>query len=409
LTGFRAARGGARVACLAACILAWPNLQDGSKSETRPAATEGEEIVLGMSTALTGPASDLGVRMLDGVRAALDEVGRNGGIRGRKVRVIALDDGYEPERTGPNVRRLIDDYHVVALVGDVGTPTAVAALPIASATGTPFFGAVTGAGLLRKSPPDHNVVNYRASYAEETRAMIDGLVDKVGLPCTEIAFFTQRDAYGDAGFSGGLVALKAHGLQSEKTVLHARYERNTLAVETAVAEMLLTEPRPRAVVMIGTYAPCAAFIKLARSNGLDALFLNVSFVGSHSLLRELGEAGEGVIITQVVPHFDDDLPIVAEYRAALGAHDAGKALGFASLEGYISTRILCRALARIDGRPDRESVIGALEGLGTFDIGLGEPLRLSSDEHQACHRVWPTIVRGGNIVPLDWSTLKRSP
>jgi branched-chain amino acid transport system substrate-binding protein len=409
LTGSRAARGGARAACLTACILAWPHFQAGSKSEASPPVAPAEEIVLGMSTALTGPASDLGTRMLDGVRAALDEIGKSGGIHGRTVRVIALDDGYEPERTGPNVRRLIDDHHVIALVGDVGTPTAVAALPIASATGTPFYGAVTGAGLLRKNPPDHNVVNYRASYAEETRAMIDGLVEKVGIPCAEIAFFTQRDAYGDAGFAGGLAAMKAHGLASEKAIVHGRYERNTVAVETAVAEMLLAEPRPRAVVMIGTYAPCAAFIKLARSNGLEALFLNVSFVGSHSLLRELGDRGEGVIITQVVPHFDDELPIVAEYRAAFGALYPGQALGFASLEGYISTRILCRALARIDGKPDRASVILALEGLGTFDIGLGEPLRLSADEHQACHRVWPTIVRGGTIVPLDWTTLKRSP
>src|SRR5258706_2705527 len=372
----------------------------------KPAAGD---LVLGMSTALTGPAADLGNKMLDGVNAALAEVERTGGIRGRHVRLIALDDGYEPDRAGPNVRKLVDDEHVLAIVGDVGTPTAVAALPITNASGTPFYGAFTGAGLLRKSPPEHGVVNYRASYAEETRAMVDALIEHAGLSCKEIAFFTQRDAYGDAGFAGGVGALKSHGMKDEAGVLHVRYERNTLAVEKALADVMLAEPPPRAIIMVGTYKPCAAFIKLARQNGLDSLFLNVSFVGSMSLLRELGDQGEGVIVTQIVPHFEADLPIVKEYRHALEALDPQKKPEFISLEGYISTRILSRALSTIEGTPDREAVIRALEGLGSFDIGIGEPLHLSPEDHQACHRVWPTIVHGDRILPFDWSELKKRP
>lgn len=365
------------------------------------------ELVLGMSTALTGPVADLGNRMLSGVQAALVEVERSGGIRGRRVRLIALDDGYEPERAGPNVRRLVEGDHVLAVVGNVGTPTAVAALQITNASGTPYYGALSGAGLLRRTPPERYVVNYRASYVEETKAMVDALIGSAGL--SGIAFFTERDAYGDAGFAGGVAALKAHGLTDESTVLHVRYERNTVAVEKALADVLLADPTPRAIIMVGAYRPCATFIELARTHGVEAVFLNVSFVGATSLLRELGDHGEGVIITQVVPHFESDLPIVVEYRAALLALDPEEQPDSISLEGYVSTRILCRALATIEGDPDRKAVIRALEGLGSFDIGLGEPLELSAGEHQACHRVWPTIIRGGRIVPFEWTELAKGP
>jgi ABC-type branched-subunit amino acid transport system substrate-binding protein len=380
----------------------------GSFAGDKPAASEHkDEIVLGMSTALSGPAADLGGKMLEGVNAALAEVERGGGVHGRHVRLIALDDGYEPERTGPNVRKLVAEDHVLAVVGNVGTPTAVVALQITNANRTPFYGAFTGAGLLRQTPPEHYVFNYRASYAEEIRTMIDALVDHARFSCEEIAFVTQRDACGDAGFAGGIAALKAHGLKDESSILHVRYERNTVAVEEGLASILIAETAPRAVILVGAYRPCAEFIRRARESGLDALFLNVSFVSSASLLRELGDKGEGVIITQVVPYFDGDLPIAKEYRAALAASAPNSAPGFISLEGYISTRILCRALGAIDAAPDRESLSRALEGLGSFDLGLGQPLNLSSDEHQACHRVWPTVIHGGKVVPFEWSSLDR--
>ena len=276
-----------------------------------------EKIVLGMSTALSGPAADLGLNMRLGVDVALAEANRAGGINGRLLELIALDDGYEPARAAPNTRKLIDEHHVVAIVGNVGTPTAVASVPIALESGTPFYGAFTGAGMLRRSPPDRCVFNYRASYAEVTAAMVDALVTKAGIKPDEIAFFTQRDTYGDAGFVGGIAALKRHGLGSESAVTHVRYERNTVAVEKALATLLDHIPSPKAVIMVGAYAPCATFIRLARKNDLNALFLNVSFVGPNSLARDLGADGDGVIVTQVVPHFESELPIVQEYRQAL--------------------------------------------------------------------------------------------
>jgi branched-chain amino acid transport system substrate-binding protein len=371
-------------------------------------AADAGDLRFGMSTVLTGPAAGLGLAMRRGVEAAFAEANAAGGVGGRKLVLIALDDGYEPRRAEPNMRKLVDDDGVLGVVGNVGTPTAVASIPVALEKKTLFFGAFTGAGLLRKTPPDRYVVNFRASYAQETSAMVDALVGVAGLEPEEIAFFTQRDAYGDAGFAGGMAALKRRGLKDEGRVAHGRYERNTIAVEGGLADLLSAAVRPRAVIMVGAYAPCAEFIKLARTTGLDARFLNVSFVGTQPLIDALGPAGEGVVITQVVPPLDTDQPIHREFRVALAASAPEATPDLGGLEGYVATRVLVRALKAVRGPPTREGVVDALEGLGTFDLGLGAPLTLGPDRHQACDRVWPTVVKDGAARAMDWSELVRS-
>jgi len=364
------------------------------------------EIVLGMSTVLTGPAENLGKQMQKGVWVGLEHSNRAGGVRGRKFRLIVLDDGYEPSRTAHNVRQLIEKDDVLAIIGDVGTPTATAAIPIANEQKTLFFASFSGGGILRKNPPDRYVINFRASYAEETAGMIDALVEVGGLKPEEIAFFTQRDSYGNAGYNGGIAALKNHGLKEEKDVLNVGYERNTLAVEDAVATLLVAEHLPRAVIMVGAYAPCGKFIKLCHEGGLHALFLNVSFVGSSSLAHELGKTDAPVIVTQVVPYpLDENVSIVRDYQTDLRAVDPSALPGFGGLEGYIAARILELALDKIEERLTREAVVDALEKLGQFDIGLGEPLNLSSNEHQASHRIWPTILKDGSFVPFQWDDI----
>jgi ABC-type branched-subunit amino acid transport system substrate-binding protein len=359
-----------------------------------------------MSTALSGPAAALGKDMREGVLAGFERANRAGGVNGRKLRLVALDDGYEPSRTAPNMRQLIDKENVLAVIGNVGTPTAIVAIPIAIEQKTLFFAAYTGAGLLRNKPPDRYVINYRASYAEEAGTMIDGLLGDLGFKPEEIAFFTQRDGYGDAGFNGGVAALKRHGLTDEKGIMHVRYERNTLAVENAVASLIVAEHPPRAIVMVGAYAPCAKFIQQCREAGLRALFLNVSFVGSTPLAKELGKTDAPVVVMQVVPSpLDMSLPIVREYFADLHSLDPSAPPSFGDLEGYIAARIFITALEKIKDMPTRESIVDALEGLGKFDIGLGESLDLGPEEHQACHRVWPTILRDGAFTPFRWKDI----
>ena len=344
--------------------------------------------------------------MKQGVLAGFHRVNESGGVKGRQVNLVVLDDGYEPARTSPNMRRLIEQERVLAVIGNVGTPTAIVAVPIANEKKTLFYAPFTGAGVLRKTPPDRYVINYRTSYAEETSAMIDALLDKGRLRPKDIAFFTQKDGYGDAGFIGGIAALRRHGLEDENSVVHVRYERNTLSVEHSLATIITKNPLPRAIIMVGAYAPCARFISLSVEAGFAPLFLNVSFVGSTPLADELQNVKAQVIVTQTVPHpTDNGLPIVTEYRSDLQAFDSSATPSFGSLEGYIATRIFIKALKTIQGIPTRESIIDALESLGEFDLGLGFPLQLTPKDHQASHRVWPTILRNGTFVPFRWEEM----
>lgn len=356
---------------------------------------------VGMSTALSGPAQGLGQGMRAGVQAYFDLVNRRGGVAGRPLKLIALDDAYEPSKAGPNVRRLIEQEGVLAIVGNVGTPTAVVTVPIANEKKTPFFGAFTGAGVLRKNPPDRYVFNFRASYADETAEMIRGLLEDRQLKPEEIGFFTQDDAYGDAGYQGALKALKARGLKSPESLPHGRYARNTLDIEDGLARLLDPRVTPRAIVTVGTYLPVAKLIALAKHHGLRAIFANVSFVGSAELRSALGAAADGVVVTQVVPHWSGELPVLAEYRAS------GLPPNFVSLEGFIVGRAFCEVLAAAGDNPTRESFVVAAESGREFDLGLGKKQSLSPAQHGFSTAVWPTVIRKDEFRAFgNWRELK---
>jgi len=362
------------------------------------------EIPIGMSTALSGPSMALGNGVKLGVETYFKKINQAGGINNNTIRLNALDDGYEPDKCGPNMRKLIDEDKVLAVIGNVGTPTAIVAVPIAAEKKTLLFGAFTGAGVLRKTPPDRYVINYRASYEEETAAMVDGFL-AAGIKPEQIAFFTQNDGYGDAGYQGAIKALKARGYADAEKLAHGRYTRNTVNVEDALATIL--NANPKAVIMVGAYKPCAAFIKTAKEMLPDTIYANVSFVGSIPLAKELGPAGEGVVVTQVVPHFEANLPGVAEFRADLAKLSSGNDPDFTSLEGYLAAKIFIEGLKKAGPTPSREEIIDAIEGLSNLDIGIGIPINFSKANHQASHQVWPTIIKGGKFVVLNWAELKR--
>ncbi len=366
---------------------------------------ESKEIRVGMTTALSGPAGALGQGMKQGIEAYFHKINQAGGVNNKTLSLIALDDGYEPSLAAPNMRQLIDKEDVIAVIGNVGTPTAIVTVPIANEKKTLFFGAFTGAGVLRNQPPDRYIVNYRASYSEETAAMINGLLN-AGIKPDEIAFFTQNDGYGDAGYEGALAALKARGFDNAEKLAHGRYTRNTLNVEDGLASVLDAAVEPKAIILVGAYGPCAKFIKMAKEDFPDAFFLNVSFVGSLALAKELGPAGESVIVTQVVPHFNSDLPGVSEYREALSNFQVSVEPGFVSLEGYLVAKIFVTALNKVGSNLTRESIVDALESLKNLDIGINNPVRFSKTEHQGSHKVWPTIIKNGKYETLKWSDLK---
>jgi branched-chain amino acid transport system substrate-binding protein len=366
-------------------------------------ATAPQPLRVGMSTALSGPAQGLGNGMKAGVEAYFKLVNAAGGIHGRPLELLALDDQYEPAKTGPNVRLLIDVDHVLAIVGNVGTPTAVVTVPIVNEKQVPLFGAFTGAGVLRKTPPDRYVFNVRSSYADETAEMIRGLLIDRKLRPEDIAFFTQDDSYGDAGYNGAISALAKKGFKSPEKLGHGRYARNTLDVEDGLARLLDPRYHPKAVIMVGTYKPCAKFIKLARKYKLEALFANVSFVGSADLLKELGDDADGVVITQVVPHWSGNLPVLEQYRAS------GLEPNFVSLEGFIVGRAYAEVLRAAGPDPTPERFVQAAESGTPFDLGLGEARALSASAHGFSTAVWPTRIQRGKFRPFsNWNEVGKA-
>ncbi|HYV38353.1 MAG TPA: ABC transporter substrate-binding protein, partial [Gemmataceae bacterium] len=283
-----------------------------------PGVTD-QEILLGMTAPFSGGAKELGREMEIGLKAYFSHVNDQGGIAGRKLKLIALDDGYDPERALANIKELYEKHQIFATIGNVGTPTAERTLPYALSKKLIYFGAVTGAPLLRQDPPDRYVFNYRASYEDETSAIVKYLIEVKRLRPEQIAVFAQQDSYGDAGFKGVAKTLRKYDRRAED-ILRVGHHRNSVDVTAAVQE-ILKHDGIRAVVMVSTYRPAAAFIRQLKQANRDLLFTNVSFVGSDALAEELRQWGndyaKNVIVTQVVPHPASHASAVLQYREAL--------------------------------------------------------------------------------------------
>lgn len=353
-----------------------------------------DRIVFGQSAAFEGPAAALGLGMRQGILAAFAEANTAGGVNGRKLELVTYDDGYEPEKAIANTNKLMNEDKVFALIGEVGTPTSKAVQPIATEAQVPFIGPFTGAGFLR-SPDLGNVINVRASYDQETEAWVEHLTSDLGIK--RIAILYQDDSFGRAGLSGLMKALNKRGME---LAAEGTYERNTTAVKTAL--LSIRKAKPEAVVMVGAYKPCAAFIKLAHRVKMEAVFVNISFVGSNALAKELGKFGEGVVVTQVVPlPTDTSLPLVAQYHAALKAADPKAEPGFVSLEGYMVGKLVIQALEKTGDLVTRAGLLAAIREVGTFDLG-GVTLSYGPNDNQGMDKVFLTVIQAdGSYKQVD--------
>src|SRR6516162_5301817 len=364
------------------------------------------EIRFGISAPFTGPAKELGQHMKQGIEAAFNVANANGGVYGRQLRLVAADDGYEPARTAATMKELYEKDQVFGLVGNVGTPTAVVALPYALDRKMLFFGAFTGAGLLRNDPPDRYVFNYRASYAEETAAVVNYLVKVRHLLPEQIAVFAQQDAYGDAGFAGVEKAIRVLRGGNDSPILRLNYQRNTVDVDDAVAQLQRRRGAIKAVIMVPAYRAAAKFIEKTRDFYPDMIYTSVSFVGSTALADELMLLGKiyatGVIVTQVVPAVDGHSSLVLDYKAALAKYFPGQAPDYVSLEGYVDANVLIAALQRAGAELNTERLVGTFENLRDLDIGLGTTVNFNRSEHQGVHKVWGTqLDANGHFQPLE--------
>jgi ABC-type branched-subunit amino acid transport system substrate-binding protein len=413
IAGVPAASTGAQPASSAPARLATV----GGASEPAPTVrgVTDSEIRFGISAPFSGPAKELGQNMKLGIESAFNAANANGGVYGRKLRLVAADDGYEPARTTAAMTQLYEKDQVFGLIGNVGTPTAVVALPYALDRKMLFFGAFTGAGLLRSDPPDRYVFNYRASYAEETAAVVNYLVKVKRLLPEQIAVFAQQDAYGDAGFSGVEKAIRSLRGGNDSPILRLNYQRNTVDVDDAVAQLQQVQQQAlqqksrapiKAVIMVPTYRAAAKFIEKTRDLYPDMIYTSVSFVGSTALANELMLLGKkyatGVIVTQVVPALEGHSSLVLDYKSALAKYFPGEAPDYVSLEGYVDATVLVAALKQNGAQLDTEKLVATFENLRDLDIGLGTPMTFSPSEHQGVHKVWGTqLDADGRYQPFD--------
>ena len=350
---------------------------------------QGDRILLAQSAPFTGPAAQLGIQFHQGAKLCFDQLNAAGGVQRHPIEIVKLDDGYEPDRCVENTRKLLAS-DPLALFGYIGTPTSLAALPLATAARAPFFAPFTGAMGLRQ-PLNRYAFHVRASYNDET-ALIVRQLTSLGLK--KIAVFWQNDAYGKAGLDGVELALAAQNL---KSVAQATVERNSVNVAQAVKTLVAA--KPDAVVQISAYKSCAAFIRAARAAVYGGTFYNVSFVGTQALADELGKDGAGVVVTQVMPSpYSTTKPIVREFLDAVKKGGADYQANFSSMEGYLAARVMIEGLRRAGaGKPTRDGLVAGLEAIGHEDFG-GFSVTFSPNDHVASKFVELSMLTGDGRV-----------
>jgi len=382
-----------------------------------------EEIVIGMSAAFQGPSRGLGIELYRGAMAYFEKVNQSGGIAGRRIVIKAYDDGYDPAPAIANTVRLIEKDRPFLLFGYVGTPTVTRVLPLLKrySDRSPYlFFPFTGAEPQRQVPYDEFVFNLRASYREETRGLVDHFV---AIGRKRIAIFYQIDAYGRSGWDGVRRALATHGLP---LVAEATYRRGT-PFDHSLREQVdvLRQANPDAVIAVGAYAACAAFIRDARDAGWEVPIANVSFVGSENLLKLLLDccAARGkdytkdLINSQVVPSYHNTrLPAVREYRELMDHYhplppaDVSDRIyqpiryGFVSFEGFLNAKLLVEILNRMGPQLDKQRIKEVVESIHDLDLGIDCPVSFGPHKHQGLNAIYYTVVEDGRFVRLmDWN------
>jgi len=358
-----------------------------------------KEILIGSCSALEGPSHFLGTETVAGAKAYFALINDAGGVDGRKLKLLAYDDSYDPAKTEACFNHLMEQK-VFALGFFVGTPTAVKYVPMAETSKIPLVGLFTGAQTLYV-PLRHWVVNVRASYFDETREQIDGLWGTLGYK--KIGVIYPEDAFGAAVLEGVKAALKAHGAQP---IAVASYQRQTAQVGGAIDTVKAANPE--AVVVVGPSNTVAPILQQSHAKGWKPLFLTVSFVGTDELIQEAGQDAEGAVITQVVPpYYLTEMKTVALYRRTLAKFFPTAQPNFVSLEGFVDAMVLVEGLKRAGKELTREGLIRGIESIHDLDLGLGPQLKLdySAKDHKGFDHVIPTVVRGARAVPFtDWTT-----
>ena len=371
-------------------LLAVTAIAVSTLAAAEPGVTD-NSITLGMTSPFTGTNGVYGTDMRQVIQAYFDQVNKAGGVNGRKINLVALDDGYETDRAVANTKTLINEKNVFALLASYGSsPTTEAMNTVFGPAKVPLVGTISGAGSLREpisqNPNGRYMFNVRASYADETEAIVNQLVS---LGLKNIAVFYQNDGFGKSGLDGVTVALKKHNLAPTTA---ATVERNSVDVTAAVEA--IAKAKPQAVVMVTLYKPTAAFVKAMKKANQSPMFMTLSPVGTEQLVAELGPDARGIGISQVMPYpFNDIVPMVRDYQKLVGAK-AG--YSYYGIEADAMARVMVDALKRMGKDPSREKLMAALEST-SLDMG-GLKVAYSASNRQGSRFVELTVIGPGGKV-----------
>ncbi|HET9595398.1 MAG TPA: ABC transporter substrate-binding protein, partial [Anaeromyxobacteraceae bacterium] len=361
-----------------------------------PAAPAPPALAFGMASPLSGSDKELGRGMKIGIELAFAEANEAGGIQGKRLNLVALDDGNDAAKTAEVSRDLIEKRKVLALVGNAGTSAGASAAAVATEHKVPILGALGGAAALPREAPERYVFAFRPGLAEETAAAVHYLVEVRRVEPGEIAFFLQDDEFGQAGWVGAAKALQTYG-RDPSAALRVGYKHNTADVSGAVDKLARAGAGVKAVVMVATHRPAARLIEKLSAQSPGVIFTGASAVDAGALGEELVAAkvklAENVVVTQVVPLASSRASAVMRYRALLEKHALGEAPGPISLEGWVVGTLLVEALKKTGPDADPEKLVAALESVHGLDIGIGVPLGFSSADHQASHKVWGAVLQ----------------
>lgn len=359
-------------------LLAALMLHSGAQAQ----GVSADEILLGQSTALTGPLAELGLEATAGSKAYFDYINARGGVHGRKIRLITLDDGYNPQTAVANVRQLIEKEQVLALFGVLGTPANVAIMPIIAQAGIPNFSPVSGSDMVRV-PFNRLVFHVGPSYANEIEKIIEHLQVR-GL--TKVAAVYQDNAFGKEGLANLERSVAAH-----KMNLVATASIDNSGADADKASETLAQAAPQAIVMITAGKASIDFIKSYNKRAVGMQYFALSVMASQTAIKALGADGVGVVVSQVSPFpFSATSRVVQEYQKVMKEMGV-KNMSFASIGGFINAKVLVDGLKRAGRNLSRESLIDALETMGKTDYD-GFVINYSRNNHLGHRYVELTVI-----------------
>ncbi|HTO50253.1 MAG TPA: ABC transporter substrate-binding protein [Burkholderiales bacterium] len=340
------------LAALAAAALAAPS--------TVLAQGTGGTIVIGQSAPLSGSNKDLGTDIRNGALAYFKRVNDAGGVNGRKIELVTLDDANDTKRAEANTKQLLEQNNPIAIYGYGSATLSRPALPLVEAAKVAFVAPFTGADPMRKF--NRYVYNHRASYADELEKIVEHYTT-FGVKRFVVVYYD--DAVGKENFGAVERALKARNLTPVATAAVTRTQTDFAKELGAVGKSA-----PDVVILTTLYRTSADFIKGMKKQGVGAQFVSTSFAGSTALAHSLGADGLGVAMSQVVPSYlKRSVPVVKEYQAAMEAAFGKKEFSYTSLESYIAAKVLVEGLRRAGPNPTREKLLAALDTVSNYDVG----------------------------------------